>query len=346
MGFLPTLLNDPALYAALASSRTSRTSLLPTLLSAPPSPQWYWRYVDRRFRRFATGLEMTPNQLEDYNTKLREITQCLNRAYWPHLAAGSTDITWLVGGSWSKQTQARPGSDIDLIFLLPWEMRDRYQKRTGNKQSQILQEVKNVLIPSNPRTDIKGDGPTVVVDFSTVKIEVVPAFLCEPAVGINDINLRVQVCDTNDGGRYKIAAPVAERVQAQQANAASQGNFIALARMMRTWKRYCNVPVKSVALDQMIIAFLARYEYAKETPFWHDWMVRDFFAFMLTQKRNFALLPVSFEIIQFGDEWVSRAETAYKTACRACEHEKLDHNAEAGEEWQKIFGNFIAKEVV
>lgn len=43
-------------------------------------------------------------------------------------------------------------------------------------------------------------------------------------------------------------------------------------------------------------------------------------------------------IIQLGDAWKSKLETAYARALKACEYEKADDGDAAAREWRKIFG--------
>jgi tRNA nucleotidyltransferase (CCA-adding enzyme) len=97
----------------------------------------------------------------------------LNRYYYN--SSSSTDNSFLIG-SWAKHTRIRPPRDIDLVFVLPDDVYLRYENRVGNKQSQLLQEVRDVLRASYPRTDIRGDGPVVGVGFGSFDVEVVPSF--------------------------------------------------------------------------------------------------------------------------------------------------------------------------
>jgi SMODS domain-containing protein len=79
-------------------------------------------------------------------------------------------------GSWGKGTQVRPPRDSDVLFILPDNDFYRFEQRAGNRQSQLLQEVKEVLVDKYPTTRMRGDGQIVVVAFNTYQIEVVPAF--------------------------------------------------------------------------------------------------------------------------------------------------------------------------
>lgn len=314
-------------------------------LQPPPPILSQWMHVERRFSRFLTNIEPTALQHEDVWTKAQGIATCLNRHYWHRWPLSQNDVTAVLAGSWAKGTRARPSSDLDMIFLLPWPEFPRFERRVGNRQSAILQEMKQVLAVTYPLTDIRGDGPTVIMNFSSYKIEIAPAFRVPSAPAyIDDPGFQVWLCDTNQGGRYKLAAPAAERGKLWQLDMATGGNLLALIRMAKTWKRHCNVPIKSFYLEQMAMEFLAQWDSTRKGPYWFDWMMRDFFAFMLTRRHGSGALPVSGELFFYGDLWASRAETARCNAIRACDYEQRSLNGAAGAEWQKVFGTFIPSE--
>jgi hypothetical protein len=73
-------------------------------------------------------------------------------------------------------------------------------------------------------------------------------------------------------------------------------------------------------------------------------MIRDFFYYISIRANTWLTVPDG-QIVFLGDEWKSRADTAYARATRACEYEKDDLIAEAGDEWQKVFGARIKKYV-
>ena len=63
-----------------------------------------------------------------------------------------------------------------------------FRSETGNKQSQLLQEIKGALEKSFPNTAIKGDGPVVKIPFTSYNVELVPAFelTWRPILGLHD----------------------------------------------------------------------------------------------------------------------------------------------------------------
>lgn len=154
-----------------------------------------WLAVRQRFSRFIADLHITDDQQSDAFTKFANVGTALEAAYY---SASPGLGSRLLVGSWGKGTQVRPSHDLDMFFILPWSEKDRFDARTGNVQSQLLQEVKEVLSSTYKQTDLRQDGQVVVVGFNTITLEVVPAFR------IGDMFL---IPDTNNGGRWKAAEP-------------------------------------------------------------------------------------------------------------------------------------------
>jgi hypothetical protein len=146
------------------------SSLLFPGLYLPPAPKWI--AVRQRFEQFHRNLSLTVLQRQDANTKRAGVVGCLNRHYYGSLS--DVDNSFVIG-SWGKGTSIRPPRDIDLYFLLPVDVHNRFQVYLGNRQSSLLQEVKAVLANTYPDTDMRGDGQVVVVKFDSFHVEVAPA---------------------------------------------------------------------------------------------------------------------------------------------------------------------------
>lgn len=283
--------------------------------------------VSQRFIQFLSKLMITPPQRKDGITKHTGVRTCLNNYYWG-ITSGTANS--MLAGSWGKSTEVRPPRDIDVLFVLPPAVFDRYQLVAGNRQSQLLQEVKGVLARTFATTTMRADGQVILVPFATYSVEVVPAFY--PGNG------QYWICDTNGGGRYKTADPNAEIFHVQVSNAKTNGNARSLIRMMKRWQSHCNVPLKSFCLELLVVQFLDHCQYADNGTTFYHWMVRDFFAFVHGKALGSVMVPGTYETIYLGNAWQSRAQTAYTRAAKACEYESDNKPIQAGTEWQKIFG--------
>jgi len=297
---------------------------LPSLY-IPPAPKWI--AVRHRFEQFHRNLSLTTLQIQDGLTKRAGVVDCLNRHYYA--SDSSTDNSFVIG-SWGKDTATRPPRDVDLYFLLPVQVYYGYQDHSWNRQSSLLQEVKNVLGYTYPDTEMRGDGQVVVVRFESYSVEVVPAFQLT--------NGRYWICHTHNGGSYKETDPWAEVHHIETVDQATNRNLRPLIRMLKAWQQYCAVPIKSFQLELLAADFLGQSPWRLQNYFWFDWIIRDFFAYLYHCAHTFVVVPGTFETIRLGDEWQSRAELAYHRAEKACRYEKDNLVAAAGEEWQKIFG--------
>lgn len=291
-----------------------------------------WIYLVRRFSSFLDAIELTAFQRADGFTKIANVTKCLNQEYWGSDSA--IDNSFAIG-SWGKGTQVRPPRDIDLYFVLPSSVYSRFERYAGNKQSALLQEVKGKLLTTFSRSDIKGDGPVVVAAFTTFNVEIVPAFLLDAASN------SYIVSNTKNGGSYTLTTPFAEASAIDSIDTNHNGNLRPLIKMMKTWQYHCNVPMKSFHLELLASNFLRDWAYSHQSLFFYDWMCRDFFAWLTTMTNSSVSRPGTFELVNVGDAWESKARSALGAAEKACDYERDNLNYLAGDEWQKIFGTDI-----
>ena len=293
------------------------------------APTHGWFYLVRRFSGFLSNLELTSLQLTDGWAKQGRVREVLNRHYWQ---VQSDQANGFVTGSWGKNLQVRPPRDVDLLFFLPASEYARFEQRAGNKQSQLLQDVKSVLERTYGETTMRGDGQVVVVQFTSTPVEVIPAFVLGDGT--------YWICDTWNGGRYVQTAPHEEIQALDISDTANSGATRRLIRMAKQWQRHCNVPIKSFQLERIAIEFLGWWPYSRDL-FWVDWMVRDFFAYLASRAGGSITMPRTNAVVALGNAWESRARTAHATATRAFDSERNNENLLAGMEWQSIFGSLI-----
>lgn len=288
--------------------------------------------VTQRFSDFLTNLKLTPSQQDDGETKFKGVTKCLSKHYYN---SDSESEHGMLVGSWGKKTRIRPPRDVDSLFVLPDSVYLRYAAMswTVNKQSQLLQDVKGVLKKCYPRTDMRGDNQVVVVPFDSYEVELVPAFTC---------GTQFKICNTKNGGSYKTIDPESDLTMMNYYDKDSSGNTRNLIRMMKRWQGYCNVPIKSFWVELLAQAFVSDWAHKGKSTTWYDYMVRDFLAYLIGMANGYVLVHGTCDMINIGEAWKSKAETAYARAVKACSLEPSDPTA-AGEEWQKIFGPDIPR---
>ena len=282
-----------------------------------------------RFTKFLNNLTLTSDQLADTQTKYDTVAKKLHGHYFTTEFKG--DTRKLIG-SYGKGTAVRPPRDVDILFLLPSTLYDRYKARSGNVQSQLLQEVRSVLQERYPSTNIRGDGQVVVVPFQNGhSVEVLP--------GWRTTDKKFLVPNTHDGGHWQTVDHDAEITQVQSSDSRSSGNTRKLIKMLKAWQRECSVPIKSLVIELRSVNFLAKWEYYDKGATYHDWMIRDFFAQLLEYRNGTCAMPGTDEKISYGDAWASKAESALGRARKACEFEHAKNERSAAEEWRKVFGS-------
>jgi hypothetical protein len=292
-----------------------------------------WVHVVRHFEQFLGELDLNDPERLDAEGKAERIAKSLFSKYYPNLVFNP--LSYVKVGSYGKGTATRPRTDLDMLFVLPADVYGRIEALTGNKQSQLLQEVRRALLVTFPNTDIGADRQAVVAPLQTYNVDIVPAFrfISGESAG------KYLIADTTDGGRWRLSDPVAEYNWLRQVDATSAGKATHLIKMLKAWKRECNVEIKSVCLEILANLFVSQWQYREQTIFYYDWMIRDFFAFMVKYV-NGQLRPAGItEWIPLGDAWATKCRSAYNRALKACAYEYLDDGFEASSEWQQIFGS-------
>lgn len=181
----------------------------------------------------------------------------------------------IIVGSVGRGTAIKNISDWDCIYELPIEVYNRFNRYTGNGQSYLLQEIKNLIKETYPSTDIKGDGQVVVISFTDGKIELVPGFKRE--------NNSYCFPNTNNGGEWKITKPIIEKEFAEQMAIKTNNNYLNICRIIRMWKNTVGFKFKGLLIDSLI------YKYFKEGKIRYNITFDDYYEVIKDVFRLFAL---------------------------------------------------------
>lgn len=288
--------------------------------------------VSSLFEGLVRNTQLSSAQYADASGKHGRVRAALNEAYYGH--SSSTLNSFLVG-SYGKNTEISPPSDVDILFELPSEVYDRFIRRMGNTQSQLLQDVKGHLDRAFKSTRVRADGPIISVPFVTYAIEVLPAFRQTLGGYLH--------ADSNGGGSWRKTDPVTEREQLVASNSETGGKTIHLIKIAKAWKLTKNVKIKSVILELIAKTFLDSWGHRDTGGYgYYDFMVRDFFQQLPTWKNRFIYLPgMTLEQVYTGDAWEAQANYAYSASVRATSAGADDDIWKARSEWRSIFGNYV-----
>lgn len=210
-------------------------------------------------------------------TTAGEIAKKLNKEYYDIVGEESEHM--YIVGSVGRKTAIKGSSDLDLLFVLPDEIYDKYDGYESSGQSQLLQEVKNVLKERYPKTDISGDGQVVVMEFDAYTVELVPAF-------IND-NSSFIYPDTHDGGSWKITKPLLEQSACDELDNSSNGAFRDFTGILRAWKNNVGFSFSGLLIDTLVAEFFEKNDSFKYATY-DDYkeMLINIFGFLKDEDSN------------------------------------------------------------
>lgn len=257
-----------------------------------------------------------------------EITKALNKDF--RLKDGCTDYRLMVG-SFGRHTAIKGVSDLDMIYILPPDIRASYNDENGPRR--ILERVRDVLKGRYPNTEVAVDQCVVRVQFvkNAFKFEVQPAF--EDEDGNFEYPDTVAKC-------WKITKPRDEISATKECNDRTSKNMRHLARMVRAWKNANGVNMGGLLIDTLVYRFFEQnHDYdSSETSSFHL-MVRDFFDFLKNEpNQEYYLALGSNQRVKVKSRFQSKAKKAYNRCNEAISSEDDYLTAR---KWREIFGTSI-----
>ena len=282
------------------------------------------------FNKFCNNIKL--DNFDDMQTTIKGITKKLNKHYYD---IDDEESNMYIVGSVGRTTAIKNTSDLDILFNLPKDVYKRINDNEGNKQSQLLQEVKNVLKEKYPNTDLKGDGQVVGINFTRYTVELVPGF--------KQSDDSFKYPDTNNGGSWKITKPILEIDECKKVDEETNGNFTNICHMLRSWKNKKGFKFKGLLIDTLANNFLnVKTEY--KTCEYESYLnlVKDMFEFLKNENKDqsYWLALGSNQQIYNDDrgKFVNKAQNAYNKIKDLNENSK-----KLNKELRNIFGNEFPK---
>lgn len=257
-----------------------------------------------------------------------EITKALNKDF--RLKDGCTDYRLMVG-SFGRHTAIKGVSDLDMIYILPPDIRASYNDENGPRR--ILERVRDVLKGRYPNTEVAVDQCVVRVQFvkNAFKFEVQPAF--EDEDGNFEYPDTVAKC-------WKITKPRDEISATKECNDRTSKNMRHLARMARAWKNANGVNMGGLLIDTLVYRFFEQnHDYDSSEISSFHLMVRDFFDFLKNEpNQEYYLALGSNQRVKVKSRFQSKAKKAYNRCNEAIGSEDDYLTAR---KWREIFGTSI-----
>lgn len=285
--------------------------------------------MEQYFKQFLNNIKLTEAQKTDAKTKIKSVAKTLHDHYYPSLSYDGG--TKRIIGSYGKKTNIRPVGDIDLLFKMPNEEFKRYDSLSGNKQSQLLQDVRSILKDKFVTTEkIRAFGKVIVIGFSdhTHNVELLPAWKQEDG--------RYKIPNSEHGGSWDIWDPVKEFENIDNSSKRTHKTR-SLIRMVKRWLDYCSVPLKPFVVELLVVEYLSTHTSDES----YSQLVKKFFDFLKTKRNVSVYSPASFSLVNMGEDWYTKAESALTRADKAVDFEDKEDYENASREWKKIFGDMF-----
>ena len=282
------------------------------------------------FSTFCTTIRIGPDLRKSIAARTERITKQLNTDF---RALDSNTSNRFYVGSYGRGTAIPSVSDVDLLYVLPFELYAQYNVHQGNGQSALLGSVRTSLQKTYPSSSIAGDGQVVVIVFTDgIKFEILPAFL--------NIEDGFTFADSNAGGSWKTCKPKQEMAAFSKRNSECNGNLIELARMARAWRDHNIVPMSGMLIDTLAYQFIENWPHRNKSYLYFDYMTRDFFSFLAQQPndKQYWQAPGSASYVYRGGAFEYKARQAELRALEAIGHQAADQEWSAKQKYREIYG--------
>lgn len=204
--------------------------------------------LDDAFKKFLHRLELTDREQKDVSSrhiKIREIVR-----------SGIGVDRDILSGSYKRRTKTKPLKDVDIFFILG----DGERERLDQPPHALLNAIRDLLVPTYGESNVDVGRRAVTVGFG---LSAMAAATDEKVMSVD------VVCGFPSNGHYTIpdrhlgdwisTNPETHQQLAIDANAAYDGRWKALVRMIKKWNDYHDRPVKpSFLLEVMALAILNR----------------------------------------------------------------------------------------
>ena len=236
-------------------------------------------------------------------------------------------------GSYGRNTAIASISDIDLMYVLPYDVYKKYDAYESNGQSALLQAVRASLNTTYPNSPVVGDGQVVKISFTDeIVYEIVPCFLNKDE--------SYTYPNANNGGTWQVCSPKLEINAFAMRNVDYNYNLVELGRMARAWRDFNNVNISGMLIDTLAYQFIDTWGSRDKSYLYYDWMTRDFFEYLGAQDRtqDHWRAPGSGSWVRRTGSFELRARAAHLLAVDAIENVRQEQFWAAKNKFRQIYG--------
>src|SRR5699024_1077410 len=279
------------------------------------------------FERYLDDLHI--DLIEQEIKRVKEITKRLNKSF-RDLDNEETENCYIVG-SLGRETAINTFSDVDILYVLPQDLKKQYNNHEGNGQSKLLQKVKQEIKKRYPKTIVRGDGQVVVGSFESINktVEVCPCF--ERSDGAFDYP------DSNDGGSWKKTDPMPEIEESELIIEETNNNYKYACNLIRAWKNNVGFKFGGLLIDTLVYNFFNENESYKNVEF-EDYLslLKKLFSFLKNCNKDqnyWFALGSNQKVYNKDGVFVSKAKKVYGKI-----KDKVENSEDLYDVLQEIFG--------
>lgn len=207
------------------------------------------------------GERISQGQRSLISDRYKRITKAINSEFWS-IESNTAHSRYV--GSYGRGT-AIDTSDIDILVELPRSEYERYDAHKGNGQSRLLQAVKNAILQTYPRSNVRADGQVIVIDFSDgMKFEVLPAF--QKIDWMGNWNGKYDYADSNMGGNWRSTNPKAEQEAMAAKNRESNGLLFDTCKHMREIRdsHFSSYHLSGIVIDSYVYQHIDDWHWLRD----------------------------------------------------------------------------------
>jgi hypothetical protein len=209
------------------------------------------------------GEVISAEQRSAISRRYKRITRAINREFWE--TESETAHSFYVG-SYGRGT-AIDTSDIDILVELSRDVYNRYDGHKGNGQSHLLQTVKNAILDTFPRSDVRGDGQVVIICFfDGIKFEILPAFKYIDIDFWGNWTETYDYPDSNMGGNWLSTNPKSEQEAMEKRNRDSNGLLYDTCKHMRQIRDtyFSSYRLPGIVIDSFVYHSIADWHWLRD----------------------------------------------------------------------------------
>ena len=284
------------------------------------------------FKKFRSKLELNDRETADASKRQKEIRAVMNKKF-------SIEHDFLTG-SYARWTKSKPLKDVD-IFCVLGEKERHYRDKPP---SVLLADVEKALADEYGSAHVSQQRRSVTVDFSILEDEngetndQVMSFDVVPAFTKGEY---YEIPDTVTASGWTKTDPRVHRDMAVEAQKAYSDQWKGLVRMMKSWNRNHDKPIRPAFLIEVMALEILR-------PPWGGDYRREMQGFFATLADRIGETwqdpaglgpPVSDSMdTQLCAQAKKALWAAQEQAAHAIRMEREGKNGEALREWRKLFG--------